>query len=489
MNRPTTGTTGNHTLSPESLARALLTYCVDGPDALLHATLLGAGGAQELLEALRETSVSQFIEGRSSRGMAHLDGMFLSGLARWGRHADQRSMTRFHRAASKWRQRLASLNSAGSEDLIAWLTGNGHFWVIGPDDPSWPDQLGDLATRSDWAPPLCLWGRGDPAALVSCPTPLAVVGSRSCNDYGRFVARQVGLKAAEGGHLVVSGGAFGADANAHWGALSAARDGAPPPGRTVAVFAGGLDHMGPRHNAGLFAAIERQGGALISELPPGTIPEARRFLLRNRIIAALARTVVVAQARHRSGALNTATWAAELGREVYAAPGGIDNPENTGCNHLIHDGKAMILISANNLEGICHASHEPIGESPTPTAGPGTTQVQAGLTECVTEPTVASAARPTDGNHGCDDDGRSKKSRKDLPEEQRTLLKAVRACRARHLEATCENVSALLEQEGHPAYTLQEVLQTAGAMELTGLLASEGGVLTPTRDGQEKERR
>ena len=106
---------------------------------------------------------------------------------------------------------------------------------------------------------------------------------------------------------------MGTDAAAHWGALNALHGRKPGcVGRTVAVFAGGLNHMGPARNRTLFERIESQGGALISELCPGTIPEARRFLLRNRIIAALSSTLVVAQARLRSGALNTAGWACEL---------------------------------------------------------------------------------------------------------------------------------------------------------------------------------
>ena len=241
-----------------------------------------------------------------------------------------------------------------TDQVRTMMTGGGKFWVMTPDDPCWPGQVDDLARRSDWAPPLCLWGRGNPEALICCDHPLAVVGSRACDEYGRSIAHQIARQAAGQGHLVVSGGAMGTDAAAHWGALAAGG------GRTVAVFAGGLLHMGPKRNSRLFENIEADGGALISELPPGTIPEARRFLLRNRIIAALASDIVVAQARHRSGALNTANWGVELGRRVLAAPGRIDQPENTGCNRLIHEGKAELLLSASDIQDICHPAHAPI---------------------------------------------------------------------------------------------------------------------------------
>lgn len=108
-------------------------------------------------------------------------------------------------------------------------------------------------------------------------------------------------------------------------------------GRTVAVFAGGLNHAGPQCNSELFDGIAENGGALVSELCPGTIPEARRFLSRNRIIAALSSTLVVTQARLRSGALNTVNWGSELQRDIHAVPGNIDMPGNGGCNRLIQE--------------------------------------------------------------------------------------------------------------------------------------------------------
>lgn len=360
-------------LDADALARAVLSFCADGPDALMFAALKGTQSASLLLALLAAPSSGSppawlddqgRIDTMVGKTDTELDRFFIVGAARWGRRPDARGLERFHAALSRWRERLSTLPVHAWETLTDRFTFHGGQWIIGPGSPYWPGQLDDLAIRSDWAPPLCLWGMGSPATLVSCDEPIAVVGSRDVNDYGRFVARSVGLQAARHGHLVVSGGAKGADAAAHWGALAAReeREGSDDPehaGRTVAVFAGGVERRGPSCNFRLFDAMLAAQGALISEMPPGTIPEARRFLLRNRIIAAMAGVIVVAQARHRSGALNTATWAAEMNRTLVAAPGDIDEPYNTGCNRLVHDGKAVLLASATDISEICHPEHTP----------------------------------------------------------------------------------------------------------------------------------
>lgn len=346
-------TTRLPSIDDDTLARAILTFCIDSADALLFATIKGAGDATTALRLIADEQ-----GGTANRN--RLDEVFAAGTAKWGRKVNARGMASFHHGLERWRERLHQLPSANEKELKDYFTAAGSQWIIGPASPFWPTQLDDLSIRKDWASPLCLWGIGDPAALTSCPQPLAVVGSRSADDYGRYVAKTVAKKAAEQGHLVVSGGAFGIDAAAHWGALDTMSGiGEEQSGRTVAVFAGGLNHIGPERNQPLFERIKANGGALVSELCPDTIPEARRFLLRNRIIAALASSVVVAQARSRSGALNTANWAAELGRQVYAAPGNINIPGNTGCNWLIRDQRAIILTSVNAIEDICHEGHAP----------------------------------------------------------------------------------------------------------------------------------
>ncbi|OZG60308.1 DNA protecting protein DprA [Bifidobacterium lemurum] len=351
----------------ETLYRAALTFLLDGADAFMVALLKGSPSAEELWNLLAETAPGHSDDG-ARNALGELDRTFATGIARWGRSVTPQAMNAFHTSLARWHARMGEMPSARVTTLGEWFTAEGTQWIIAPHHRCWPEQVMDLSIRSDWAPPLCLWGKGDPRALVSCPKPIGVVGSRDISDYGRYVAHTVAEQAAAAGHTVVSGGAMGVDAAAHWGALRAAEN--PPlnhAGRTVAVFAGGLHHMGPLRNKQLFERIEANHGALISELCPGTIPEARRFLLRNRIIAALSSTLVVAQARLRSGALNTAGWAAELEREVYAAPGDINSPVNAGCNAIISQNKAMLLCAATSIEDICHEPHQPAWPSTDPT--------------------------------------------------------------------------------------------------------------------------
>ncbi|MBT1176226.1 DNA-processing protein DprA [Bifidobacterium callimiconis] len=467
---PTLPTRNTHplTLDADVLSRAALSFCTDGPDALMFAALKGSQSASLLLSLIAAPITASppdwlddmdRIDAAIGKAPTELDRLFIVGTARWGRRADARGMERFHAALERWRERLAALPLCGWEPLADRLTFHGGQWIIGPASPYWPHQLDDLAIRSDWAPPLCLWGMGDPAALVSCDEPVAVVGSRDINDYGRFVARNVGLQAARHGHLVVSGGAKGADAAAHWGALAAReerKDSDDPDhaGRTVAVFAGGVERRGPSCNFRLFDAMLTAGGALVSEMPPGTIPEARRFLLRNRIIAAMAGVVVVAQARHRSGALNTATWAAEMNRTLVAAPGDIDEPYNTGCNRLVHDGKAVLLASATDIGDICHAEHTPY-LSVTPCA--------AAVDEDNRFDTGHADTDRTDGVTPNDSDI--------ADPLQSMMMTAIRALRRRDTVCTADTLLAELRSR-HPG----KVISVAGAQQALTALETSGRI-------------
>lgn len=373
----------------EALYRAALTFCLDGTDVMMYATLKGAPSAESLWHALAQSHPSN-PDNVSGPALGRIDRMFVNGITRWGRSVSADMMASFRTSLASWHNRMRDLPSQDIMQLANWFTVDGTMWLIGPDHPCWPHQLADLAIRSDWAPPLCLWIRGDPRALTSCPNPIGIVGSRDVNEYGRYVAHTMAEQAAAAGHLVVSGGAMGTDAAAHWGALNALHGRNPANvGKTVAVFAGGLNHMGPMRNRTLFERIEAQGGALISEHCPNTIPEARRFLLRNRIIAALSSTLVVAQARLRSGALNTAGWACELMREVYAVPGDINQPGNAGCNKMISDHRAILLCAATSTEDICHERHRPI--MTTYASQPGTLS-KAGSTGQPTHETAQSTA-------------------------------------------------------------------------------------------------
>jgi DNA processing protein len=187
-------------------------------------------------------------------------------------------------------------------------------------------------------PPATVFVRGRHDALAE--PAVAVVGARSCSAYGSQVARMLGRELAGAGLIVVSGLARGIDGEAHRGALESG-------GTTVAVLGCGIDRDYPRAHAGLAARIREQG-AVVSEYPAGTEPAPWRFPARNRIIAGLCLATVVVEARERSGALITADFALELGREVFAVPGEITAALSAGTNDLLRQG-ATPLLSAQDV--------------------------------------------------------------------------------------------------------------------------------------------
>ncbi len=212
------------------------------------------------------------------------------------------------------------------------VTGRG-YGVFCWDDGDYPINL-----RKIPHPPPVLYIRGqleDRDELA-----VAVVGTRRASPYGREVARELGTELARHGVTVVSGMALGVDAIAHQAALEAG-------GRTIAVLGSGIDQIYPARNRRLALQITEQG-ALMSEYPLGTKPEASNFPPRNRIISGLSLAVIVVEAGKRSGALITAGFAAEQSREVFAVPGSILSPGSDGCNRLIHDG-AIPVTSVNDL--------------------------------------------------------------------------------------------------------------------------------------------
>jgi DNA processing protein len=198
-------------------------------------------------------------------------------------------------------------------------------------DAGYPAALRELHD-----PPLAVFLRG---ALAAVPPPppggaVAIVGARRPTDAGLHLARRLGAFAAGGGVTVVSGMALGIDAAAHGGALDAG-------GPTIAVLGCGTDIAYPRRHRGLYERI-LEVGLLISEYPPGTAPALWRFPARNRLIAALAATLVVVEARARSGALITADHALDLGRDVVAVPGAAGSSAAAGTNGLIKAGAGLV---------------------------------------------------------------------------------------------------------------------------------------------------
>lgn len=202
-------------------------------------------------------------------------------------------------------------------------------------DEDYPEPVRNLPD-----PPLVLYIKG--TLLPDDRNALAVVGTRKANDYGREVAGRLAQDLARHRITVVSGMAYGVDAAAHRGALKAG-------GRTLAVLGCGVDVVYPRAHRQLAREISEQG-ALISEYPPGSLPEGRNFPRRNRIISGLSLGVLVVQAPELSGAIVTANLAAEQGREVFAVPGNILDRANDGCHRLIQDGAKLVTSVGDVLE-------------------------------------------------------------------------------------------------------------------------------------------
>lgn len=234
--------------------------------------------------------------------------------------------------------------AAADLDEIARLDGR----LVIPEDTEWPKTaLAPLETATmagvlNLAPPLALWVRGPGRLDELLDRAVTVIGSRSSTPYGEHVAGDLGHGLAAAGWTAVSGGAFGIDAAAHRGALAAA-------GSTVAVLAGGLGRPYPAAHAALFDRLARSG-ALISEWPPNAVPARRRFLLRNRVLAAVGLATVVVEAGVRSSALTTARHSGILGRPVLAVPGPVYSAESVGPHVLIRDGAGLVTSSADVLD-------------------------------------------------------------------------------------------------------------------------------------------
>jgi DNA processing protein len=242
-----------------------------------------------------------------------------------------------HRVAAETGARRADDRAEADLSTIAALGGR----LVVPEDAEWPTEaftcFATPTAQADerWCAPVALWVRGAGRLDELCERAVAVVGARAATGYGEHVAAEFGYELADDGFAVVSGAAFGIDGAAHRGALAAE-------GRTVAVQACGLDRAYPAGHQGLLDRIA-QHGAVVSEYPPGRWPARHRFLVRNRLIAALAAGTVVVEAGVRSGARRTATAAAALGRVVMAVPGPVTSALSVGCHLLVREEQAVLV--------------------------------------------------------------------------------------------------------------------------------------------------
>ena len=207
--------------------------------------------------------------------------------------------------------------------------------VVNFESPLYPSLLQQISD-----PPPVLYAHGN-TDLLNRPS-LAIVGSRASTSYGRRVASHIAGEVCRAGYCVVSGLAYGVDAQAHEGALAAGGD-------TVAVLGCGLDVVYPWQNRKIYDKI-RNHGVLLSEYPLGTRPDSFRFPARNRIIAGMSAGVLVVEAAKKSGSLITAQMALDCGREVFAVPGQVDSVKSAGAHWLLQQGAKLVQSVEDILE-------------------------------------------------------------------------------------------------------------------------------------------
>lgn len=316
----------------ESFSRAVWSLITEPGDSFA-AALVSALGARGALEAeLARVSSKQysklFAKAQLSEGVKerfkNFDNLLLDARERW-----------------QPRLKLSAVESMLS------VAKNSKATLITPTSKYWPAQFEDLQLGA----PHCLWLRGKSETLQLANQSLAVVGSRQATSYGEWVTTEIVSAAAAESIAVISGGAYGIDAVAHRAALATDTP-------TVAIMAGGVDRLYPSGNAELLARVI-QNGLVISEQAPGSNPTKWRFLQRNRLIAALATATIVVEAGKRSGAINTAHHAMELGRPLGVVPGPISSPTSVGCHNLIREDPESLLTSAQDAINLVTGAWQP----------------------------------------------------------------------------------------------------------------------------------
>jgi DNA processing protein len=294
----------------------------------------GDGDAGLLVETLgAETSVIA-IAAEAGKEVATLQ----RALAEVG--ADSFSRQQLVAAVERWRPRISI------PSLLLSLRQASRFGasLLVPSDPDWPLHLSDLGPST----PLAMWARGDRGMLGRLERAVAIVGARAATSYGEHVTVESSAGLVDRGFTIVSGAAYGIDGIAHRAALASS-------GETVAFLAGGVDRFYPAgHEALLTRIVER--GVVVSEVPCGTAPTRWRFLQRNRLIAAASQAVVVVEAGWRSGSLNTAHHAAQLGRPIGAVPGPVTSAASGGCHRLLRSGIARCVTTPDEMAELVNDS-------------------------------------------------------------------------------------------------------------------------------------
>ncbi|MDN5561921.1 MAG: DNA-processing protein DprA, partial [Psychrobacter sp.] len=230
-----------------------------------------------------------------------------------------------------------------SIDKIQQALIEGRYSLLFADQPDYPAQLLQI-----YDPPPLLFYRGHRARLQQAQ--IAIVGSRKPTAHAQKTTFDMAQYLAQAGYVITSGLAMGVDKRAHLGAL--AQTDADYQGRTIGVMGTGIDVYYPNHHDKLFAQIIEQGGCIISELLPHTMPHKHTFPRRNRLVAGLSLATIVTEATIQSGSLITARLTSEQGKQVFAIPSHIDNSNAEGCHHLIREGATLIYHPQQVLEDV-----------------------------------------------------------------------------------------------------------------------------------------
>lgn len=207
--------------------------------------------------------------------------------------------------------------------------------IINIQDTEYPQILKEI-----YDPPFSLYIRGNKKILND--KNIAIIGCRECSDYGKKAAKYFAYNLSKETFNIVSGLAKGIDSYSHYGSICAQKENVKCCGKTIAVLGNGLDSIYPKENYNLANEIIKSGGSIISEYPCGTKPEKMNFPERNRIVSGLSKSVIVVEAKEKSGTLITVDFALEQGREVFAVPGNINLVNSVGTNDLIKQGARLI---------------------------------------------------------------------------------------------------------------------------------------------------
>ncbi len=259
-----------------------------------------------------------------------------------------------------WRKKVAPRLDAHTVARALSETDRLGLRIIVPGESDWPGSLKDLGDRA----PAVLWVRGAGSFLTApLHDRVTITGARAATGYGEHIAVELASDLARTERIVVAGGAYGIDRAAHSAALAAG-------GQTIAVLTGGLDRLYP---AGNHELLERIGdvGLLVSEMAPGAAPTKWRFLARNRILGAISGATVIVEAGYRSGSLNVAARAAQIGRPVGAVPGPVTSAASSGTHRLLREGIASLITDASDVNTLTRPPAAANGRAVEPDAGVG----------------------------------------------------------------------------------------------------------------------